>query len=81
MDDTHPQVRAMMTGMLAAVEPARRFAMTIDLTRSTIRWSRNAVRAAMPGAPEQDVMLRWVAVTYGPEIARRLRESGRTLGS
>jgi hypothetical protein len=34
----------------------------------------------MPGASEQEVLLRWVRLTYGPEIEARLRKDGRKLG-
>ena len=80
-DDTTPQIHARMAAMLAALSPARRMAMVRDLTGATIGWSRRAVREAMPGASSHEVLLRWVAVTYGQDLADRLRATGLTLGS
>ncbi|HEX5050740.1 MAG TPA: hypothetical protein VFZ65_03110 [Planctomycetota bacterium] len=81
VDDTSPKVQALVANMLAALSPARRMAMVRDLTSATIGWSRRAVRDAMPDASQQEVLLRWVAVTYGDDIADRLRTEGRPLGT
>jgi 16S rRNA C1402 (ribose-2'-O) methylase RsmI len=80
-EDTHPRLQAVMAQMLAALTPARRMAMVRDLTRTTIGWSRRAVRAAMPEADAREALLQWVAVTYGQEIAVRLRGEERQLGT
>jgi hypothetical protein len=80
MNDTNPKAQAVMDALLRAASPARRASMSFALTEATIRWSRNAVRESMPGASEQEVLLRWVRLTYGPEIEARLRKDGRKLG-
>ena len=63
MNDTSPQAQAVMDELLRAASPARRASMAFALTEATIRWSRNAVRESMPGASEQEVLLRWVRLT------------------
>jgi hypothetical protein len=81
MDDTHPRVRDLQIALLRGFSPARRFAMAIELTRATIAWSRRAVRETMPGAAEADVLLRWIELTYGRELAERLRPIKARLGA
>jgi hypothetical protein len=80
MNDTSPQAQAVMDALLRAASPGRGAAMAFALTEATVRWSRNAVRESMPGASEQEVLLRWVRLTYGAEIEARLRRDGRKLG-
>lgn len=80
MSDTSPQAQAEVDALLRAASPARRASMAFALTEATVRWSRNAVRASMPGASEQEILLRWVRLTYGAEIEAMLRKDGRKLG-
>lgn len=80
LDDTHPRARDVQIALLRAMPPERRFAMASELTRATIAWSRQAVRETMPGAAEDDVLLRWIEVTYGHELAARLRPIKSRLG-
>lgn len=81
MDDTHPQVRARQVELLRSFPPARRFVLACDLTHAALTWSRRAVRRTMPGATETEVLLRWIELTYGRELADRVRTSGHRLGA
>lgn len=81
MDDTHPRIRAMQIELMRGFGPARRFAIANELSHATMSWSRAAVRRTMPGAPESEVLLRWVELTYGAELSARVRASGRRLGA
>lgn len=80
IDDTHPRAREVQIELLRSFSPARRFAMASALTRATIEWSRRAVRESMPDAAEADVLLRWIELTYGRELAERLRPFKARLG-
>ncbi|MFY9344574.1 MAG: hypothetical protein WAT39_18930 [Planctomycetota bacterium] len=80
LDDTHPAARAVQDAILHAMTPAQRFAMVEELTDATIRWSRDALRAQMPGAPESAVILRWIELVYGAELAARVTPFAPRLG-
>jgi len=80
MDDTHPTIRRAQEALLRAMTPAQRFAMVEDLTDATIRWSRDSLRAQMPGVPESLVILRWVELVYGKELAARVASIADRLG-
>ena len=81
LDDTPPHIHDLVARLIAERSIPQRMAMVQDLTAQTIRWSRAAIRDTMPDASEHDVLLRWVEVTYGRELADRLRASGRRLGA
>jgi hypothetical protein len=50
------------------------------MTNDTIRWSRAALRELMPGAPESAVILRWIELVYGRDLAERVRPLRDRLG-
>ena len=81
LDDTHPAIRRAQDALLRAMTPAQRFAMLEDLTDATIRWSRDALRAQMPGAPESQVILRWIEIVYGKQLAVRVAPFADRLGA
>lgn len=70
LDDTAPEVRTRQFDRLRQMTEGERVAMAMELTRVATHLSRQAVRESMPGASEQDVLLRWIELTYGPELAR-----------
>ena len=80
LDDTHPKIQRAHDALLRAMTPAQRFAMVEDLTDATIRWSRDALRTQMPGAPESQVILRWIELVYGRDLARRVAPFADRLG-
>lgn len=80
IDDTHPRARAIQIELLRRMRPEQRAAMAFEMTDLTIEWSRRAVRETMPGAPESDVLLRWIELVYGRELAERLRPFKHRLG-
>ncbi len=79
-DDTHPRIRRLQDDLLRAMPPERRFAMLDDLTDATIRWSRDAIRAQIPDATEARVILRWIEVVYGKDLAARVTPLADRLG-
>jgi hypothetical protein len=48
--------------------------MALRLSDDVVRRSRRALAERMPGAPDEEVRLRWVELWYGAELARRLRD-------
>ena len=80
LEDTHPRIQRAQDELLRAMAPAQRFAMVEDLTDATIRWSRDALRAQMPGAPESQVILRWIELVYGKDLATRVAPFADRLG-
>lgn len=81
MDDTHAEARAVQIELLRQASPARRFAITSPLSRTVIELSRRALRRAMPNATDKEILLRWVELHFGADLAaavsRDLARRGR----
>lgn len=80
LDDTHPRARAVQIDALRRLSPEQRLQMVHELTEMTTWGSREAVRRAMPSAREQEVLLRWIEVVYGQELARAVAPFASRLG-
>jgi hypothetical protein len=66
--------------VLRRIGVAGRFRMVEELTAMTTHLSRQAIRIAMPFAGESEVILRWIEITYGMDIADRIRPHAHELG-
>ena len=79
--DTDPDAERVQLDLLRAATPARRAALAISLTATTIGLSRRALERQAPEASPEDIDLRFVELNYGPELAAGLaawrRERGR----
>jgi len=60
--------------LLRAAGPAGRFARARSLSASVIGLSRRAIRRRHPDWSERDVVLEFVALHYGRDLADRVRE-------
>ncbi|MFY9343301.1 MAG: hypothetical protein WAT39_12470 [Planctomycetota bacterium] len=80
LDDTHPLVRDAQIDRLRAMSCEERLAVMSDLTAMTIFLSRQAIRMTMPGAIESQVILKWIEVTYGKDLAERIAPFADRLG-
>ena len=72
-NDTAAAAARVQIELLRRAGFERRAALAQSLSRTTTELSRRALRERMPGAPERDVMLRWVTLQYGEELGRRVR--------
>ena len=64
----------MQLELLRAATPARRFALARSLTQTTIELSREAIRRQRPHLTDLEVKLEWVALSYGEDLAFRVRK-------
>jgi len=72
--DTHPDAERMQVELLRSASMARRFRLVRSLSTTTVDLARRAIRRRHPGFDERDVLLMFVALHYGEDLARRLRE-------
>ena len=70
--DTDPAAEAVQIELLRRAGPTRRFELARSLSRTTMALARRAIRRAHPGASEEEVAVRFVALHYGVELAREL---------
>ncbi|MBX3464065.1 MAG: hypothetical protein KF830_12905 [Planctomycetes bacterium] len=80
IDDTHPEVRRLQFERLRRLSIEQRLAMVGQLSAMTTHLSRQAIRMAMPGAPEHAVILRWIELVYGADLAARVAPLAHRLG-
>ena len=72
--DTRPQAAEVQLGLLRKASVGRRAALARSLSTTVIGLSRQAVREAMKTATDAEVMNRWLALNYGEDLARRVRD-------
>lgn len=80
IDDSDPEARRAYFDWLREIGPDGRMRLCCELTEQAIAASRDAIRRSMPGATEQQVILRWIELEYGEELARRVEPFAYRLG-
>lgn len=80
LDDTHPEARRVQFERLRAMSAEQRLVMADELSSMTMHLSRQAIRETMPDAPEHRVILRWIELVYGRELAARIAPFAERLG-
>jgi hypothetical protein len=80
IDDTHPEARRVQFARLRSMTMGERIQMCDELSTMTTRLSRQAIRETMPDAPESAVILRWIELVYGKELAVRVAPFADRLG-
>ncbi len=71
--DTTPEAERVQLALLRAATPARRLAMSRNLSMHMIEASRRAVRKRHPELNEREALFVWIGLVYGSEMERRLR--------
>jgi hypothetical protein len=59
--------------LLRAATPAQRLRLARSMSATAIDLARSAIRARHPELSEQEVLLRFVEVHYGAELAAKVR--------
>lgn len=73
LSDTSPAAARVQVDLLRAAGAPRRAAMTGSLSHTVIALSRSALRERMPGSSEREVLLRWLALSYGEDLSLRVK--------
>jgi hypothetical protein len=71
--DTELHAEGVQLELLRKATVARRASMAISLSETVVGLARSAIRRQNPHLSDQDVLLRFVAIHYGPDLAERLR--------
>ena len=74
MNDTHPAAERIWIDLLRRAGPERRLAMAIELTDRVVRTARAAIARANPQLPPLKQKLLLAEVSYGREVADRVRD-------
>ncbi len=71
--DTRPEAEAFQAELVRRASPGRRISLALSLSDSVCALSRQAIRRVNPGLTEREVGLRFVALSYGEDLAREVR--------
>ncbi len=80
IDDTHPEARRIQFDCLRRLTNGERLRMADELSAMTTFVSRQAIRDMLPAATEQQVILRWIEIVYGKDLAARVAPLAERLG-
>jgi hypothetical protein len=73
LSDTSDAAARVQLELLRSSGCERRAQLARSMSRTVIGLSRAALREQMPGASEQDMLLRWVSLHYGSDLGERVR--------
>lgn len=71
--DTHPEIERVQIELLRQATPQRRLALGLSLSEEALEIAHQAITRAHPLASRQERQLLFVEVTYGKELAERIR--------
>ncbi len=72
-DDTDLQAEKMQLSLLRRATLRQRVAATASLSKTTINLAIKAIRRQNPGMGDQEVLLRFIEIHHGSELAGKLR--------
>ncbi len=70
--DTHPEAERVQIQLLREAGTARRLALTFSLTQTVLELSREGIRQRYPELTQRQRRLKFVALCYGEDLARRV---------
>jgi hypothetical protein len=73
LSDTDPDSARVQIDLLRAAGTRRRAGLALELSRTVIELSRQALRSAHPKLPEPEIEALWVEIHYGRDLAEGLR--------
>ncbi len=71
--DTHPTAEQVQLELLRRFSPGKRARLALSLSDLVISSSRQALRLAYPELDESSLKIRFVALNYGEDLAKRVR--------
>ena len=74
LTDTHPAMARKQVELLRQASTAQRFERARSMSQSAVQLARRAIRRTMPDAAEDEILMTFVAIHYGAELADRLRK-------
>ena len=70
--DTDVEAERVQLELLRKASPGERAALAMSLSATVISLARRALQSQDPGASEEEISLRFVALNYGQELAAEL---------
>jgi hypothetical protein len=71
--DTRPEVERVQIELLRKAGPARRLELGLSFSQDTSQLTRAGIKRAYPYASKEEISLIFIEVTYGKDLANRVR--------
>ncbi len=71
-EDTHPDAENVQLNLLRQATIVRRLELVFSLSQSVIDLAKRAIRRRYPDEGDREILVRFVSVHYGDELARQL---------
>ena len=71
-EDTHPDAEKAQLKLLRKATVSRRVTLACSLSQCVIDLAKRAIRRRYPHAEEQEILIRFVSIHYGAELALSL---------
>jgi hypothetical protein len=71
--DTDLQAESVQVELLRRATVARRVSLVVSLSRTVMELAARAIRRQNPNLSDHEILMRFVAIHYGPELAQGLR--------
>jgi hypothetical protein len=71
--ERHPETERIQAEVLRRLGPQRRLEQMRSLSATVIGLARRAIARARPGSSDEDVLLAFVELQYGRDLAARVR--------
>jgi hypothetical protein len=73
LSDTHPDAQRVQIELIRQFTFAQRWAKMASLTAYAVNLSRRAIAEANPGLSPRELDLKFIELSYGRELAERVR--------
>jgi hypothetical protein len=71
-EDTHPDAEKVQLELLRKASVSKRLTLAFSLSQTVIDLAKRGIRRRYPHEGEQEILLHFVSVHYGAELASRL---------
>lgn len=71
--DTHPEAERVQIELLRKAGPARRLELGLSFSQDALQLARAGIKRVHPSASEEEISLIFIEVTYGKDLANRVR--------
>jgi hypothetical protein len=71
--DTHPEAERVRIELLRKAGSTRRLELGLSFSQDALQLAKRGIRRANPNATEEEVNLTFIEVTYGKDLADRVR--------
>ena len=74
LEETHPSTEAIQADVFRRKTPQERFQLLTEMSDMVVSLSRRALRRANPDATDNELLVTFIDLHYGRDLAERVRK-------